>query len=816
MCRALRAGEDEIAQHYAVKTIENIVSHGGEWSAKFTREETLDSLVAIMTSARDEQLRGTAASTVARVARASPELARRVLDKYGVQLLVAGLQDPSAKVQQACLNLLIRGVGDLGARAVKDALAEHGKAGGATGSNASTSASGPGSGSSPLPHLATLLERGNATLRAKALLAIAALIRRDARWLLALCARTPKALPLLDRVAKEKDPYVRKCLSCLQTCVAATVPEIHARVLGDVRRRKALHRANAAAMVTRELREELVTEKNHVGGNPLALFPAVALAVGNAALRGAHTFDDTFVCDVARLLDAASDGDGSSCSFPGSEQFQADVLALLETLSRCASCLLAAPDAVTSALLPSLAKCLDASGESAERRDSRTSRDDDAPDAADRRFLALKLTCDALLPLLLESPISFSLSETDGTSPVEKKSVHRRKGANKEALLSLLKNELLPKMPRLLRDEDPIPLYALKLLGGALEADAGSLCAFVVHLGLAPRFFEFLSLEHTNNNVHNVRLCLALSASRAVSTTSLLKEFECGRKVAAVLQYAHENAVEPFLEPALGISRAVLARAAEARDGELRGSRGGASFAEALRGITPLLSCARVFLECAVLGSTEVNGPNAPLLAAESVRMLAELLPEETANELFASDDENRDAGNANARDAYAGAGTNTHDDHRKDSFLVHAFRSVGTAAARARQEPGFAEIGAVAPTAASRGGAAFGFGGDAADSYAYAWAGSGHGGHRNGSGSGSGGSGGVHGSGSPRRGFASAQRTALEVLALLARSPRVPMAKTDVVALEQTLTALARSEPNPSIAAAAGAAAQSVKGLLF
>jgi hypothetical protein len=52
-----------------------------------------------------------------------------------------------------------------------------------------------------------------------------------------------------------------------------------------------------------------------------------------------------------------------------------------------------------------------------------------------------------------------------------------------------------------------------------------------------------------------------------------------------------------------------------------------------------------------------------------------------------------------------------------------------------------------------------------------------------------------------------------------LARAPKaVPLAKnkTDVVALEQTLTALARSEPNPSIAAAAHAAAQSVKGLLF
>ena len=830
VCRALRAGEDEIAQHYAVKTIENIVSHGlSEWSAKFVREETLASLVAIMTSARDEQLRGTAASTVARAARASPELTKRVLEKYGVQLLVAGLRDPSTKVQQACLNLLIRGVGDLGARAVKEALAEH-RGGGAANSKAAMvpadarAGSGAGAGSSPLPHLATLLERGNATLRAKALLAIAALIRRDARWLLALCAHTEKALPLLDRVAKEKDPYARKCLACLQAAVAATVPEIHARVLADVQRRKALHRANAAAMVTRELREEQASEKNPLGGDPLALFPAVALAVGCASLRGAQTCDDAFARDVAALLDEASD----ATSFPGSEQFKADALALLETLSRCASCLLAAPSAVASRLLPSLAKCLERRDEPVLENDDASRATGDAPDAADRRFLALKLVCDVLLPLLLEpspaaeasAPGSRRSEEDVGDDVSSARQVERSK-SDKESLLGLLKRELLPKMPALLDDEDPIPLYALKLLGGALEADAGSLCAFVVELGLAPRFFEFLSLEHTNNNVHNVRLCLALAASRAVSTESLLR-FECAKKVAAVLSYAHENAVEPFLEPALGIARAALARAAEARDRDLRGGGAGSGFAEALRGVTPLLRCARVLLECAVLGSTEVAGPNAPLLAADSARLLAELLPEETAAELFSA----RAAENSSGDGAHHGHGNGYRDasarsptlDASDASFLVTAFESVGTAAALARREPGFAEIGAVAPTAVSRGAAEarFGFGGDAGDSYAYAWAGSGASTHRHGSSGSAGSAGATLNSGSPRRGFASAQRTALEVLATLARVSRVAVSKSDAAALERTLAALARGEPNPSIAAAAGAAAQSVKGLML
>jgi len=36
--RLLKVGEDEISQHYAVKTIENICSQGGEWAATFSTQ----------------------------------------------------------------------------------------------------------------------------------------------------------------------------------------------------------------------------------------------------------------------------------------------------------------------------------------------------------------------------------------------------------------------------------------------------------------------------------------------------------------------------------------------------------------------------------------------------------------------------------------------------------------------------------------------------------------------------------------------------------------------------------------------------------
>jgi hypothetical protein len=36
--RLLKPGEDEVCQHYAAKTIENICSQGGEWASKFAVE----------------------------------------------------------------------------------------------------------------------------------------------------------------------------------------------------------------------------------------------------------------------------------------------------------------------------------------------------------------------------------------------------------------------------------------------------------------------------------------------------------------------------------------------------------------------------------------------------------------------------------------------------------------------------------------------------------------------------------------------------------------------------------------------------------
>ena len=362
--------------------------------------------------------------------------------------------------------------------------------------------------------------------------------------------------------------------------------------------------------------------------------------------------------------------------------------------------------------------------------------------SADGRFLALKLTCDLALPLWLDPDLDahgFSATVLPGTV---------LRNGRREALAALIRGGLLPLCPALLGDEDPIPLYALKLLGGALEADAG-MCGDAARLGLAPKFFEFLSLEHTNNNVHNVRLCLALARSRAVRTLELLVDFAAGHKVAAVLAYAHENAVEPFLEPSLGICAALFSRVVDLRDEN--GSRNGSdpdALDAAMDGVAPLLDVVGVLIECGSAGETEVASFAVPALAAQSLRLAVDLFPEEASRAIFA-----------------------------RGTPLADAVDALGTAAAVDRGEHGFADVDL--PNTGGPGPGGSGGAGAGATSSS--------------------------GSSSPRRGFARAQRSGLGAIAAAAaaaaRRASPPFDSTslspgETTRLEAALRRLARGEP--------------------
>jgi hypothetical protein len=237
----------------------------------------------------------------------------------------------------------------------------------------------------------------------------------------------------------------------------------------------------------------------------------------------------------------------------------------------------------------------------------------DARESGDTRFHCLRLLAEALTAVLV-------VAAQPPQPPPSSSSTSPR--AIRAAVDALVARHVLPLAPLLLRDEeeDPMPLYALKLLSVAVDppplsaaggADASSgggdsgggvggeqhACA-VVDAGLAPTFFAFLALEHQHNNVHNARLCRSLVAARRGRGGSggggcssgnggafalplrELARLRAADRAAAVLGYAHANNVEPFLEPVVELCRALLARCGGGGGGGGGGRGGGGGIDE--------------------------------------------------------------------------------------------------------------------------------------------------------------------------------------------------------------------------------------------
>ena len=87
---------------------------------------------------------------------------------------------------------------------------------------------------------------------------------------------------------------------------------------------------------------------------------------------------------------------------------------------------------------------------------------------------------------------------------------------------SFLAHSSPPSAPRCLPPAFLLPHSTPQLLGGLLEVNLAFVRDVEV-LGLAPLFFDFLSLEHSNNNVHNIRLCRQLIAAGSMTVEQIME-----------------------------------------------------------------------------------------------------------------------------------------------------------------------------------------------------------------------------------------------------------------------------------------------------
>ncbi|KAL0479591.1 hypothetical protein AKO1_007795 [Acrasis kona] len=167
-------------------------------------------------------------------------------------------------------------------------------------------------------------------------------------------------------------------------------------------------------------------------------------------------------------------------------------------------------------------------------------------DNGDIRFLCLKIITDILVRYL-NDPNMYDARE-----------------ANHEctyAINNFIMKKLLPHYRFILEDQDPVPLYGLKLLNNIAQHNAGFI-AVISKMDLTSLIFNFFELEHRNNNVHNVRLILKIVAADVMDPEQMYR-MEIVKKLNDVLEYAFDNNVDTFYESCLNIADHLLYRSSK-------------------------------------------------------------------------------------------------------------------------------------------------------------------------------------------------------------------------------------------------------------
>ncbi|KAH7436627.1 hypothetical protein KP509_05G028600 [Ceratopteris richardii] len=500
----LRKGEDDIAQHYALKTIENISSQGGDWAARFTNQAVLENLCYIFkASAKQESVRLTAGSCLVRLLRFSNTFVPFVLDKLSLKDMAMGLTKGNLREQQVNINLII--------------LCLMG--------------SSPGSISKQLvplyeekalvSTLSSMLEQSTELLRGKSAICAAFLCKANRRWLGSIC--NSKLLAIIERLIKEKDAYAKQCIDALIQTIAESVPNVLESIDHEMQGVATMKRPNTAGLTHNSSQSGRSQNKYN-----LLLF-TMMLQVFESPVFREKVINSHVLKQLSGFLNSFH-----ASFLQGQEDFLSILLRIFEVVGQQSSVLLGFPELFLKEVLPSLAILY--------RKHT----------SADIRFLCLKTFFDILAVYL-----------DDESSTARQGAGKHSASAGQEDLKNIAKQQFLPYYSKMMDDDDPIPMYAQKLLVMLLDIKCIKI-EDILHLKLISHFFDFLRNDFSTVNLHNVRLCHFLASAPEVKTSSL-SQLEISGRVGALLEFVHGREMEDFLEPSLSLCKSLLMRCSKER-----------------------------------------------------------------------------------------------------------------------------------------------------------------------------------------------------------------------------------------------------------
>ncbi|XP_043709916.1 serine/threonine-protein kinase RUNKEL [Telopea speciosissima] len=488
----LRKGEDDLTQLYALRTIENICSQGGDWAARFTSQDVISNLCYIFkASGKQESTRLTAGSCLVRLVRFSAPTIQPVIEKLSFKETASALVKGSPREQQISLNLLSMAL-----------LGSH------TFTNIGRQLQPLLEDKHLVPSLISLIEQGSEILRGKALVFVALLCKNGRRWLPHFFCNA-KFLSMVDRLVKEKDSYVQQCMEAFVQVVATTIPGLLDTISGDIQQIMGGRRHGQIATLT----GRAMPKTN------LHLFPVVLHLLGSSSFKN-RVVTHQVLQQLANLIKLVES------SFQGRDDFQITLLRVLESIAEEPSVVLEQPNIFIHQILLSLTVLY------------KGNKDGDA------RFLCLKIMFDVMV-IFLDEP-----SED---------------GQRTEDLKCISRAHFLPLYTSFVQDEDPIPMYAQKLLVMLIEFNYIKI-SDILHQEMVSQCFEFLLGDLSTANVNNVKLCLAL-ASAPEMETKILSQLRVVRKIGNLLEFVNAKEMDDFVEPTLDLCKAFLLHAIGSRKG---------------------------------------------------------------------------------------------------------------------------------------------------------------------------------------------------------------------------------------------------------
>ena len=519
--------EDEITRHYTVKTIENITGHGEpEYTAPYAHPDVIRGLLhnyhfedigADSTpKPRNEYLRSSSISGVARICRAHHRCLLYAWEGLGTGGLIQGLITGSnTRCLQSCLNifnlLVSKGLLALSeARGDADAfnLLSHvdfavpevvspptspkreKKSGGdqlrasiegVAGEHVFKSSIMTAADSvrffaevkanavSVVHALTALLEHSSIVVRAKTLLSICLLTVVDLKYLMLCC--DGKLMGLLEKISKETDKHMAACFQTFCSYIGSASVLILTKLQAILVKMTTTPPAGPGSSTSGPVSQikEMLNVVLHTLTTPCV----------RAAIISSELITKVASClQLAEKLPAEKGGEVACLQ---------QLLLITEVLSQSAEGIKQHFADCVGALLPVLAALLDSAN-------------------GGTRFMSLKVFIDILVPL--QESYQTGGGEREGT----------------DALPQVVLQQLFPKLMKLLDDEEPIPLYGLKLLNSIVTENP----AYIAELTKphwVEKLFGFFELEHRNNNVHNVKLVLKIITCE---TFPLKRAFELG------------------------------------------------------------------------------------------------------------------------------------------------------------------------------------------------------------------------------------------------------------------------------------------------